>query len=39
MQHFGVGNKETNKIFIQPVFVNADEGWIENQRKEYRIKV
>jgi hypothetical protein len=39
MQHFGVGNKETKKIFIQPVFVNADEGWIENQRKEYRVKL
>lgn len=38
-QPFGVGRKETKQIFIQPMFVNADEGWIENQRKEYRIKV
>lgn len=38
LQHFGPGRKETKKIFIHPVFVNADEGWIENQRKEYRIK-
>jgi hypothetical protein len=38
-QHFGIGNKEIKKIFIQPVFVNADEGWIENQRQEYRIKL
>ena len=37
-QHFGEGNKEVKKIFIQPVFVNADEGWIENQRKAYVIK-
>ena len=37
-QHFGEGNKEIKKIFIQPVFVNADEGWIENQRKAYVIK-
>lgn len=37
-QHFGVGNKEVKKIFIQPVFVNADEGWIENQRKAYVVK-
>jgi hypothetical protein len=37
-QHFGEGNKETKKIFIQPVFVNADEGWIENQRKAYVVK-
>lgn len=37
-QHFGEGNKEIKKIFIQPVFVNADEGWIENQRKAYVVK-
>lgn len=37
-QHFGIGNKEIKKIFIQPVFVNADEGWIENQRKAYVVK-
>ena len=37
-QHFGVGNKETKKIFIQPVFVNADEGWIADQRKAYVVK-
>ncbi len=38
-QRFGEGLKEVKKIFIQPVFVNADEGWIENQRKEYRVKL
>jgi len=38
-QRFGEGLKEAKKIFIQPVFVNADEGWIENQRKEYRVKM
>lgn len=37
-QHFGVGNKEVKKIFIQPVFVNADEGWIADQRKAYVVK-
>lgn len=38
-QRFGEGLKEVKQVFIQPVFVNADEGWIENQRKEYRIKL
>lgn len=37
-QHFGKGNAETKKIFIQPVFVNADEGWI-NEQKKYRVVV
>ena len=37
-QHYGVGNKEIKKIFIQPVFVNADEGWIADQRKAYVVK-
>lgn len=37
-QHFGEGNKEIKKIFIQPVFVNADEGWIADQRKAYVVK-
>jgi hypothetical protein len=36
-QRVGEGLKEIKPIFIQPVFVNADEGWINNQRKEYRI--
>lgn len=35
-QHFGKGNAEVKKIFIQPVFVNADQGWIDGQR-EYRV--
>jgi len=35
-QHFGKGNAEVKKIFIQPVFVNADQGWIDAQ-KEYRV--
>lgn len=38
-QRFGEGLTESKKIFIQPVFVNADDGWIENQRKEYRVKL
>ena len=37
-QHFGKGNAETKKIFIQPVFVNADEGWI-NEQKKYRVTI
>lgn len=37
-QHFGEGNKEVKKIFIQPVFVNADDGWVENNRKAYVVK-
>jgi hypothetical protein len=35
-QHFGKNNAEVKKIFIRPVFVNADQGWIDAQ-KEYRI--
>lgn len=35
-QHFGKGNTEVKKIFIQPVFVNADEKWI-NEQKTYRV--
>jgi hypothetical protein len=31
-QRFGTGLSESKKIFIQPVFVNADEGWIASQR-------
>jgi len=38
-QRIGEGRKDVKQIFIQPVFVNADEGWIENQRKEYRVKM
>jgi hypothetical protein len=38
-QHFGEGNKETKKIFIQPIFVNADEGWIANNRKAYKVTI
>ena len=37
-QHFGKGNAETKRIFIQPVFVNADEKWI-NEQKTYRVKI
>ena len=36
-QRVGKGLEEVKPIFISPVFVNADEGWINNQRKEYRI--
>ena len=35
-QHFGKGNTEVKKIFIQPVFVNADDKWI-NEQKTYRV--
>lgn len=38
-QRIGEGRKDVKQIFIQPVFVNADDGWIENQRKEYRVKL
>jgi len=38
-QRIGEGRKDVKQIFIQPVFVNADEGWIEGQRAAYRIKV
>lgn len=38
-QRIGEGRKETKKVFIAPVFVNADEKWIETQRKEYRVKI
>lgn len=38
-QRIGEGRKETKQVFIQPVFVNADEKWIENQRQEYRVKL
>jgi hypothetical protein len=31
-QHFGKGNAEIKTIFIQPVFVNADQEWIDSQR-------
>ena len=37
-QHFGKGNAETKKIFIQPIFVNADENWI-NEQKTYKVKI
>lgn len=36
-QRVGKGREEIKPIFIQPVFVNADEGWIANQRKEYKL--
>jgi len=31
-QHYGPNRELTQKIFIQPVFVNADEGWIAERR-------
>jgi len=31
-QHYGPKNELTKKIFIQPVFVNASEGWIAERR-------
>ena len=36
-QRVGKGLSEVKPIFIQPCFINADESWINNQRKEYRI--
>lgn len=36
-QRVGKGLSEVRPIFIQPCFINADESWINNQRKEYRI--
>lgn len=38
-QRFGEGLKEIKQIFIHPVFVNADQGWIDNQREAYRLKM
>ena len=35
-QPYGTGNSEVKRIFIQPMFVNADQGWIDTQ-KEYRV--
>lgn len=35
-QHYGKGNAELKKIFIQPTFINADQDWIDGQR-EYRV--
>ena len=37
-QHYGPENELTQKIFIQPIFVNADEGWI-TERKAYNVGV
>lgn len=37
-QHYGPNNEMTKKIFIQPVFVNADEGWIAN-REAYNVRI
>jgi hypothetical protein len=36
-QHYGPNNELMKKIFIQPVFVNADEGWIA-ERRAYNVK-
>jgi hypothetical protein len=35
-QPYGPGRLEAKRIFIQPMFVNADQGWIDAQ-KEYRV--
>ena len=35
-QPHGKGRSEVKKIFIQPMFINADQGWI-NSQKEYRV--
>jgi len=35
-QRYGEGFKEVRKIFIQPVFVNADKEWVE-QQKTYKL--
>lgn len=36
-QRYGEGRSEIKKVFIPPVFVNADENWIKNERKEYKV--
>jgi len=36
-QRVGKGLSEVKPIFIAPCFINADENWINNQRKEYRL--
>jgi hypothetical protein len=35
-QPYGPGNLEVKQIFIQPMFINADQGWIDT-KKEYRV--
>ena len=35
-QPYGTGNSEVKRIFIQPMFINADQGWIDT-KKEYRV--
>jgi hypothetical protein len=35
-QPHGPGNSEVRRIFIQPMFINADQGWIDT-KKEYRV--
>ncbi len=37
-QRVGEGRKDTKQIFISPIFVNADKGWVESQRKAYIVK-
>jgi len=37
-QHYGPDRAFVKKVFIQPVFVNADENWV-NQRRAYNVKV
>ena len=36
-QRVGKGLSDVKPIFIQPCFINADDSWINNQRKEYRV--
>ena len=36
-QLIGKGRSDVKRIFIQPMFVSADQGWIDEQ-KEYRVK-
>lgn len=35
-QHFGPGNQYVKQVFIEPVFVNADKGWIA-ERTAYNL--
>lgn len=37
-QHYGPGRQYVKQIFIEPVFVNADEGWIA-ERTAYNVGV
>lgn len=37
-QHYGPGREFIRQVFIEPVFVNADEGWIA-ERTAYNVRM